>query len=192
MPFDELIPALEGGKIDMIIACMTITPPRNMRVAYVGPYFMSGQSLITTKEIATGIKTADDINKPDFSVGVTGGTTSEISARGMMPKARIVVKKTLAEVLDLMLQGKVMGVITDYPTASVVALQYQDKGIIGLKPFTVEPVGIAVRPDDFLFVNLMQNFLNTLQINGQLQAMTNRWFENPWWLNQLPAMHQFL
>jgi polar amino acid transport system substrate-binding protein len=153
---------------------------------------MSGQSLITTKEIATGIKTADDINKPDFSVGVTDGTTSEISARGMMPKARIVVKKTLAEVLDLMLQGKVMGVITDYPTASVVALQYRDKGIISLKPFTVEPVGIAIRPDDFLFVNLMQNFLNMLQINGQLQAMTNRWFENPWWLNQLPAMYQFL
>jgi polar amino acid transport system substrate-binding protein len=26
MSFDELISALEGGKIDMIIACMTITP----------------------------------------------------------------------------------------------------------------------------------------------------------------------
>lgn len=52
MPFDKLISALEKGKIDMILSCMTITPQRNMRVVYVGPYFISGQSIMTTKDVA--------------------------------------------------------------------------------------------------------------------------------------------
>jgi polar amino acid transport system substrate-binding protein len=37
MPFDELIPALESGKVDMVISSMAITPERNLKVAFVGP-----------------------------------------------------------------------------------------------------------------------------------------------------------
>lgn len=58
IPFDELIPALEKGRIDMIISSMTITAERNLRVAFVGPYFISGQSILTTKTAAM------DINSP--------------------------------------------------------------------------------------------------------------------------------
>ena len=49
MPFAELLPALEAGKIDMIISNMTITPGRNMKVAFVGPYFVSGKAFLTKK-----------------------------------------------------------------------------------------------------------------------------------------------
>jgi polar amino acid transport system substrate-binding protein len=73
MPFNELIPALESGKIDMILSCMTITSERNLRVAYVGPYFMSGQSILTTKDIAININGLADINKPDCENNVAQG-----------------------------------------------------------------------------------------------------------------------
>jgi len=45
MPFSELLPALEAGKVDLILSQMTITGKRNMKVAFVGPYFISGQGL---------------------------------------------------------------------------------------------------------------------------------------------------
>ena len=43
MPFAELLPALEAGKVDMVLSSMTITGKRNMRVAFVGPYFISAK-----------------------------------------------------------------------------------------------------------------------------------------------------
>lgn len=191
IPFEELLPALEKGKIDMIISCMTITPQRNLRVAYVGPYFMSGQSLLITKEIADSIKDRADINKSDFPLAVPIGTTSETIAKIEFPKSNLVVVKTADEGLSLLLQEKVKGVIADYPFCSVAALRYREKGLVSNPPFTMEPIGIAVRADDPLLVNMLQNLLSTLQMNGQLQAMTKRWFENPWWLRELPEERQY-
>jgi len=44
IPFAGLIPALERGEIDVAFAGMTITPERNARVAFAGPYFISGNN----------------------------------------------------------------------------------------------------------------------------------------------------
>jgi polar amino acid transport system substrate-binding protein len=37
MPFNDLLPALQAGQVDMILSGMTITPARNLKVAFVGP-----------------------------------------------------------------------------------------------------------------------------------------------------------
>ena len=59
MPFARLLPALERGEVDLVISGMTITPARNARVAFVGPYFISGKSLLTKSEkIANPERTA--------------------------------------------------------------------------------------------------------------------------------------
>ena len=49
IPFNELLPALEVGRIDMIISNMTITPERNLKADFVGPYFVSGKGLLTKR-----------------------------------------------------------------------------------------------------------------------------------------------
>ncbi len=186
MPFDELIPALEKGKIDVIISCMTITPKRNLRVAYAGPYFMTGQSLLTVKKTAVSIKGPADMNKPDFSVAVPAGSTSELYAAKQMPQASRVAVGSTNEALNLLLQNKVDGVIADYPFCLAASLRHRDKGLVSNPPFTLEPVGIATRADDPLFVNLLQNFLSLLQVSGKIQEMTRGWFDDPSWLKELP------
>lgn len=50
MPFDQLIPALEQGMVDIVLSNMTMTMDRNMRVAFAGPYFVSGKCLITKEQ----------------------------------------------------------------------------------------------------------------------------------------------
>jgi polar amino acid transport system substrate-binding protein len=47
MPFSELLPALEAGKVDMVLSSMTMTPKRNLKAAFIGPYFVSGRSFLT-------------------------------------------------------------------------------------------------------------------------------------------------
>ena len=46
-PFGELLPALEKGEIDAIMSGMTMTPKRNLEAAFVGPYVLSGKSILT-------------------------------------------------------------------------------------------------------------------------------------------------
>ena len=186
LPFDQLIPALEKGKIDLIISCMTITPQRNLRVAYVGPYFISGQSILTTKDAAGKITSVDDINKPEFSIAVPQGTTTVQIAKKLSPKAKFVLTKSTNEALDLLLKNKVNALMADYPYVATVAMQNKDKGLVANSPFTIEPLGIAVRQGDPLFVNFLDNYLNMLRGDGFIKARTLRWFNDDSWIADLP------
>ena len=46
MPFSDLLPALQAGKVDMVISGMTMTLDRNTKVAYIGPYLVSGKGIL--------------------------------------------------------------------------------------------------------------------------------------------------
>lgn len=37
IPFKDLIPSLQEGKVDLVMSGMTITMERNMKVAFIGP-----------------------------------------------------------------------------------------------------------------------------------------------------------
>ena len=64
IPFPRLLDALEAGEIDLIMSGMTITAQRNLRVVFVGPYFLSGQSLLSrsTELLAAAL---DELNRPE-------------------------------------------------------------------------------------------------------------------------------
>ncbi len=186
LPFNDLIPALESGKIDMILSCMTMTPERNMRVAYVGPYFMSGQSVLTTQDVAAKIKGPADLNRPDFSIAVPKGTTSERIAGMIFPDAERVVVRSTDEALEMLLKKKVKSLMADYPFVTVEAIRYRDKGFVANAPFSAEPLGIAVRQDDPLLVNLLGNLLILLKSDQWLDEMGRRWFSDPAWISDLP------
>jgi polar amino acid transport system substrate-binding protein len=186
IPFDELIPALEKGKIDMILSCMTITPDRNLRVAYVGPYFLSGQSILTTKDIALNINGPADVNDPKFSIAVPRGTTTERIAKKLLPNAKLVITKSTDEALDLLKSKSVKAMMSDYPYVLVEAFRYKDKGFVANQPFSAEPIGIGVRQDDALLINWIGNFLNMLKGDGILNLLTQRWVYDSSWIADLP------
>jgi ABC-type amino acid transport substrate-binding protein len=53
-------------------------------------------------------------------------------------------------------------------------------------PFTTEPLGIALPADDPLLLNLVQNYLHTVEDTGQLTMLKARWLSDGSWLDQLP------
>ena len=56
MPFADLLSALERDEVDLVISGMTITPERNARVAFAGPYMVSGKSLLSKSAEVTGVE----------------------------------------------------------------------------------------------------------------------------------------
>jgi ABC-type amino acid transport substrate-binding protein len=45
MPFDDLLPSLESGKVDIVISAMTITPERAAKADFI-PYMMAGTGIL--------------------------------------------------------------------------------------------------------------------------------------------------
>lgn len=187
MPFSQLLPALSDGKVDMILSGMTMTPTRNLKVAFVGPYYVTGKAFLTKKETIASLKDADGIDKPEYVVVALKGSTSQAYVEKVLPKAKLVPTNDYDEALDMVIKDKAHVMVADYHFCVVSAVRFRDKGLTTVTaPLTFEPIGVAMPDGDPLLVNWVQNFLVTLNGSGDLKTMTERWFKDASWLNELP------
>ena len=187
MPFSELLPALMAGKVDMVVSGMTITPQRNLKVAFVGPYYISGKGILAKKEKASSFGDENRMNNPEFKLAALKGSTSQMFVQQRIPKAKLITPGTLDEALKLLFEDRVDAVVADVPYCVVTAFRYQDKGLAaGASPFTFEPLGVALPENDPLLANWVANILGALQASGDLKRLAESWFKDSSWLRQLP------
>ncbi len=186
-PFADLLPALERGDVDIVISGMTITPERNARVAFVGPYFISGKSVLTKSETIANVDSATKLDDPARTYAALAGSTSEAFVRGVLPRAKLVSTRDYRSAVQMVLDDEVEAMIADFPICHLAVLQHPEAGLSTLiTPFTVEPLGIALPADDPLLVNLIENYLNTLENTGLLTQFKAKWFSDGSWIAELP------
>jgi len=186
-PFADLIPAIEHGEVDLVISGMTITPERNARVAFVGPYFVSGKSVLTKSAAIASADRAESLNKSEYRYSVLAGSTSEAFVEQVLPKAASVPAKDYDSAVQMVLDDEVQAMIADFPICQLSVLRHPEVDLSTLMtPFTIEPLGIALPADDPLFINLIGNYLNTLENTGLLVQFKAKWFSDGSWISELP------
>jgi polar amino acid transport system substrate-binding protein len=186
MPFNDLLPALEAGQVDLILSGMTMTPLRNTRVAFAGPYFGSGKSVLIKQENVASLQSTEMMNSPDVTVAALKGSTSQRFVERFAPQAKLVLTDGYDQAIAMVLEGKVRAMVADFPICNVSVYRYQGKGLTTLKsPLNYEPIGIALSPNDPLFLNVVQNFVTYLMNSGELSLLRQRWFEDASWVPQL-------
>jgi len=186
MAFAVLLPALEAGSIDMIISNMTMTPDRNLKAAFVGPYLTSGKGLLTKRSTLAQAMKLEDLNSPQFTFVALKGSTSEAVTRKGAPQAKLLTVATENEGVRMVIDGKADGMLADYPICVVAAYRNQGSGLIPVKaPITYEPIGIAVPKGDPQLINWLQNFVNSVEKAGYMKDLGEKWFAKPTWIDQL-------
>ena len=186
VPFNDLLPALEAGQVDLILSGMTMTQLRNTRVAFAGPYFGSGKSILIKQENAAALRSIATMNSPDVALAALKGSTSQIFVERLIPKAKLVPTDDYDQAIAMVLDGKVQAMVADFPICNVSVFRYRDKGLTTLKsPLNYEPIGIAMLPTDPLLLNWAQNFVTYLLNSGELELLRQKWFEDASWLPQL-------
>ncbi len=187
MPFAELLPALERGEVDLVISGMTITPDRNAKVAFVGPYLISGKSVLSKSEEIANVEEVRSLDVSGRRYAALSGSTSEKFVQKFFPSAKLVATRDYDTAVAMVLDGRVDALIADYPFTMLSVLRRPDSGLSSLTtPFTVEPLGIALPADDILLMNLVENYLSTLEATGKLTQLKAKWFSDGPWLAELP------
>ncbi|MGD8893863.1 MAG: transporter substrate-binding domain-containing protein [Desulfobacterales bacterium] len=186
MPFGKLLPALESNRVDMILSGMTITPKRNQKVVFVGPYYVSGKGILAMAEKYAALKEAKGLDTPEVTVAALKNSTSQKFAETLISKAKLILTHSYEEAIDLLFKGKIDVIVADYYFCALTAYRYQDKGLIaGESPLTFEPLGIAMA-EDTLLINWVQNFMISLQGSGKLKEMGKKWLKGGPWIDELP------
>jgi polar amino acid transport system substrate-binding protein len=187
MPFAELLTALEFGQVDMILSGMTMTGKRNLNVAFVGHYFISGKALLTKKKTIADAGKVLEINSPERSLVALKGSTSQVFIEKLIPDAKLVVTNHYEEAVDMVLKDQVDALVADYPICLVSMARYPNEGLVSTtKLLTYEPIGIAIPAGDSLLINWLENFLKALKGSGALKAIKETWSQDTSWLSRLP------
>ncbi len=185
-PFNELLPALQNGEVDMVLSGMTITPERNRKVAFVGPYFISGKAFLTKIKNIAYADEAEDANNPKTKLVTLKDSTSQAFAEAFLDKTTLFTTGNYDEAVDMVLQDKVDAMIADYPICVVSVFRYPDAGLLSVvTQLTYEPIGIGLPANDPLLINWTQNTLNNIEGSGILDELKLKWFARGNWLNKL-------
>ena len=177
MPFDHLMPALEQGKVDIVISNMTMTVDRNMRVAFAGPYFVSGKCLVTREQEIAQVNGPDDLKEADAKIAVVKGTTSENFVKELLPLAKQMPVADVDKGISMVANGQSNAFLTDFPICLSVMKRYPDSGFQSVVSLlTYEPIGIALPANDPLLMNLARNFIDRAENVGLMQGLAVKWF----------------
>ncbi len=186
LPFSELLPALEKGKIDAVMSGMAITMERNMKAAFVGPYLLSGKSIITKEESLAKADEADDLNQTNLRITSLKGSTSEKFVQLFLPEATSLPADNLDQAFDKLMNDEANVMMADYPTCVLKVMQNPTSGLVTLaEPLSIEPIGMALPTNDPLLINFMENYLKALVMSGLLEELETYWFENGSWLAKM-------
>lgn len=185
MPFSELLPALQAGKVDLVISGMTMTPERNMKVAFVGPYFVSGKGILLKLKSVELLK-KEGLNSERFRVATLKGSTSQAVIEKQAPNAQLSLVENYDDAIERLIQDEVDAMVADYPFCAYMAVKYDEKElVVGDTKLTIEPIGIAMQ-EDTLLINAVENAMKTLTLSGAMTSMKDKWFKSRTWFELLP------
>ena len=188
IPFAELLPALRNGKVDTVISGLTITPERSRSVSFVGPYTLSGKSILTTQRIKAVVQQPTDFNSAEISIVALKDSTSAAYVQNKLPDALFDAIDNYNQGIEMLLTGKVDAMVADIPVLKLVLLRYPEAQLGMIEPpLSIEPLGIAIDRDARQFDNLLRNYLRSFDQGGLLPRLRHKWFEDNSWVERLPA-----
>jgi glutamine transport system substrate-binding protein len=177
--FDALIPAVQSGNIDCVIAAVSIDEERAKKVDFSQPYFDAGL-IIAVKQETTGITTTKDLQGKKVAAQV--GTTGAEACRQIKDKdagTDIRYFDSVGEAFMELEKGGVDAVINDLP----VTLDYiQTTGKDSVKMVgdvfnTDEQYGIAVKKGNSKLLDDINKGLDEIKASGQYDQIYGKWFK---------------
>ncbi|MFT4842266.1 MAG: glutamine transport system substrate-binding protein [Planctomycetota bacterium] len=172
MPFDQLLPKLEDGRVDVVCATLGITEERAQRVLFVGPYFET--------EIAVVVRVGErepqslaDLNKLRVSGGA--GTTSQRAIIRHLPGAHGVFEnKNGGSGLFRLVSREIDAAVMDGPAADKLVAQSAGKLRRLQKPLDRERYALALPLRYVDVAARLRQALNKMQSSGELRELDRR------------------
>ncbi|RZQ61798.1 glutamate ABC transporter substrate-binding protein [Amycolatopsis suaedae] len=156
---------LQNSTVDVVFQTYTITPERAQKVAFAGPYLISGQAIAVLKG-KNGITKPSDLNGKKV---IAGANTPGIDAiKQQAPQADIVAFGTDPECVQALEQGRGDAYVQDL-TLLAASARLNDKIEIRGEPFTSDPYGIGLKHGDDSFKQFVNQWLTKIQGAGLWQ-----------------------
>jgi len=167
--WDGLVPGLQRGEYDAVIAGLEITPERLEKISFSSPYYYSTLSM-TVRLDETRIRTPENLQTR------TVGTLKASLAERYLHEIGVTDVKTYDNqahpYIDLIL-GRLDAVVMDTPIALYYAYGEQFHNVE--LPSTKFPIAIGLRKDDGALLKAVNEALAEMRADGTLKSIYQQW-----------------
>ena len=177
LPWDEQIPALLAGKIDIIMSAMTITPARSYRIAFTRPYMITGQvALVRLREQHRFGSGFSALLNPMVTVGVVRATSGDLLISQRKTSKGIVRYDNADQAVAGLFDKEIDAFVYDLPMNFYLGALYADRGLVPItSPLTREQLAWGVRKEDADLRDAANAYLAQLLASGRLEKMVVHW-----------------
>ncbi|MBT8446859.1 MAG: transporter substrate-binding domain-containing protein [Gammaproteobacteria bacterium] len=186
--WDAIIPALNKGEIDVIIAGMHITPKRALRVVFSRPYEAFGVGLATNTAMTRDINDLSGLNRAGIVITTVTETQAAELAPTLFPAAEIRAMSQPEAAEKLVVDGKAHAYIATVDEARFLALRHPGKVDVPLdEPLLRSEAGFAVRRGEQELLNYFNAWITARKADRWLDATHKYWFETLRWMDEVAA-----
>ena len=176
IPLDQLIPALQAGKVDVLMSGLSVTAERSQQVQFTDPYLRVGQMAIMHKSKLGRFSQPWSVYREGIRVGVKSGSTGAAFADRELKDAVVRQYENTEQAFNALRGDEIDLYVHDAPTSWELANGMENDDLISLyAPLTEEMLAWAVRKDDDALAADLNRALQLMQGNGTLQYILNRW-----------------
>ncbi len=190
--WDRLVPALELGEIDVIVAGLTITPERALHVNFSNPYATGGVTLATNLSRTASVGSLADLNDADYTLGIVTGSIARALAERVLPRIRIVEFETAEAAGTALSAGEIDAYLEEEPVPTFLALDNPDTVDVPLSNAMLEThTAFAVAKGDADFLAYLNAWIVARQDDTWLPTTHNYWFKSLQWRDRLSVFPDF-
>jgi ABC-type amino acid transport substrate-binding protein len=172
--WEDLIPRLMEGKIDIIMSGMSMTPERQVRIDFASPYLHSGQVALCRADNAANVQVSLLWGK--LRVGFQKGTTGEYFVQRNLNQATKIAFNSPADGARSLARKKIDVFIDDAPVNWWLASENETSGLIVLNSLlTDEYLAWGLRKGDTQLATVANRFIEDAKKDGRLKAMVMKW-----------------
>lgn len=167
IPFDSLLPALNSGRIDMIISGMTPTEERRQNVDFSESYYISRQVIMTRVEDKDKYTSVDSLQ--GASIGVQKGSIQEGIAKDIKD-AKLTSVDRIADIVLSLESGRVDAAVMEGPVAEGQVANHDDLAITSATiPDSDTEMAIAVKKGNAELLGHINGTLAKLKQGDQVK-----------------------
>lgn len=145
MDFDGVLSELATGNVDLGLSGLSPDPTRADAMDFSDIYYQGGQSLVTVADKADSIKSFDDVNKPEMSVGAQIGSIQMDLANANTPNADIVALPKVTDLISELIGGKMDAAFIETAVAESYKTNYPELTLVLDVPYDVAGSAVGIK-----------------------------------------------
>lgn len=176
--WEVILQQMQEGRYDCIVGGITITPARQVALAWSDPYMTTTLSLIINSAKTPQIRGLADLK--DAEVGVQAATTDydvavAMQRRGEIGKVKVYPFDRIADAMTDLAAGRITAVMKVYPVADWLARRTPGLRIVAQIPNDPQPLGIGLNKNNPQLLAAVNGALSEMKQDQTYARLARKW-----------------